>query len=86
MEMESRHEILFMLRICADLCYWRWIVMKLAKCTKLLQELKLYCQSNYEYFIFSEGTSYTVPESWGECQLRLTGEANAEFELIQYRE
>ena len=52
----------------------------------LLQELKLYCQSNYEYFIFSEGTSYTVPESWGECQLRLTGEANAEFELIQYRE
>ena len=41
MEMESRHEILFMLRICADLCYWRWIVMKLAKCTKLLQELKL---------------------------------------------
>ena len=52
----------------------------------LLQELKLYCDTKYQYFTFAEGTSYTTPDSWGECSLRMTGEANAEFELIQYRE
>jgi len=51
----------------------------------LLQEIKLYCDAKYQYFTFTEGTSYTIPDSWGKCGLVITGEGNAEFELIQYR-
>ena len=51
----------------------------------LLQEIKLYCQTKYQYFTFSEGASYTIPDSWGECDLVIIGEGNAEFELIQYK-
>jgi TonB family protein len=50
----------------------------------LLQEIKIYCDGKFQYFVFTEDQSYTIPKSWGTCRLSLTGEANAEFELIQF--
>ena len=51
-----------------------------------INEIKLYCDQEFQFFPFTEGLSYTIPESWGRCIIYVLGDANVEFELLQFRD
>jgi TonB family protein len=50
----------------------------------LINEFKLRCQKKYVFFAYEQGKQYKIPDTWGPCSLQVLGEANGEFELVQF--
>ena len=69
--------------------YWRAMLFKpglhIDNLGNRLSEFRLRCRNKYQFFAFQEGAQYQIPESWGLCSLEILGEADAEFEVVQFR-
>ena len=48
-----------------------------------LDEIKLRCQAGYQAFPYSEEATYSLPESWGTCNLEVIGISDTTFYLTQ---
>ena len=49
-----------------------------------INEFRLLCRNKFQFFAFQEGTQYQIPESWGDCHMTVLGDADVDFEIIQF--
>lgn len=48
-----------------------------------IDEINLACETKHIILAYEEDAQYTIPESWGRCSMRLLGEPETEFILVQ---
>ena len=48
-------------------------------------KLVLRCQYKFAELNFKADTDYQIPDSWGACQLQVTGTAGASAQMIQFQ-
>lgn len=47
-------------------------------------EMALYCDTSYTVLPLDRDVDYQLPESWGTCEARISGDAGASFYLVQH--
>ena len=48
-----------------------------------LKQIKLRCEAKFKSLEFVSDADYSVPESWGRCQIEILGDKNTSAQLIQ---
>ena len=49
-----------------------------------ITEFRLRCDRKFQHFPFQEDSEYQIPESWGDCNLEVSGAAETNFEVTQF--
>ena len=48
-----------------------------------IDEIKLRCNKKYQFFKYTAGIKYNVPDSFGACALEIIGDPNISFDFVQ---
>ncbi len=65
--------------------YWQLTLLKpgvyIDSPSNAIEQVRFQCQNKSQSFLYQESVEYTLPSSWGVCQLIVRGKPDAEFDL-----
>lgn len=88
MELKSNKDAFALEATTNENGYWAIGLFKqgfsISEASGVLNEIKLRCDKKYVFFPVDLDEEYFIPESFGDCNLQLLGNAGVNFKLVQF--